>query len=217
MTVDEAGRRRRERSPRGGGEALRGDVLEAVARLLDRQEDNPDLGLSLREVARETGIAAQSLYLHFDRRESLAGAAAEDGYARLVAAMRDADAGAAGRGAPAAERLRAQAHCFREFAVGHRGLFRLMFGRDVSRLDPALSGHPAGALWEQWFGAVRACEAEGLHWPAGAEQTALYLWSALLGHFALVSMTFPGHNRVPPGDFIDRTVDTLLAAATRRA
>ncbi|RSM45803.1 TetR/AcrR family transcriptional regulator [Amycolatopsis balhimycina DSM 5908] len=205
---------RRSRSPRGQGERLRAEILGAVARLLDEQVRHPDLSLSLREVARETGIATQSVYLHFASKESLAWAVAADGYDRLVAAMREAERTTAGS---AADRLRVQAHVFWRFAKDNRGVFRLMFGHDLTRLDPDdAQKHPGGLLWHQWIDAVRACEAEGHVRPEEAEQVALHLWSGLLGRFALWSTTFGRDDAADPAAFTDYLVDRTLAGSTTK-
>ena len=197
----------RPRSPRGQGERLRAEILEAVARLLDERVRHPDLALSLREVARETGIATQSMYLHFPSKEALAWAAAADGYQRLVAAMREAADRTEG---DAADRLRAQGHAFWEFSLANRGVIRLMFGHDVSRLDPDKPEHPGAVLWYQWLDAVHACEAEGRDFPGGAEMAAISLWSALLGRFALWSTTFGHTDPASMRAFTDHTIDRIL-------
>ena len=203
---------RRSRSPRGQGERLRAEILGAVARLLDEQVRRPDLSLSLREVARETGIATQSVYLHFASKESLAWAVAVDGYDRLVAAMREAERATPGS---AADRLRVQAHVFWRFAEDNRGVFRLMFGHDVTQLDPdAAPEHPGALLWHQWVDAVRACEAEGRVRPEEVEHVARHLWSALLGRFALWSTTFGRDGTADPAEFTDYLVDRILAGGT---
>ncbi|MGW5690141.1 TetR/AcrR family transcriptional regulator, partial [Streptomyces asiaticus] len=128
MNEDTATDTTRRRNPRGQGDRLRAEILAAVARLLDQKLSGNPLPVSLREVAREVGIAAQSMYLHFADKDQLARAVAEDGYQRVVAAMRDADTQAAAQGADAGERLRAQAHAFCTFARTERGVIRLMFG-----------------------------------------------------------------------------------------
>lgn len=206
--ADTAVENQRARSPRGQGERLRGEILTAVARLLDQQVRHPDLNLSLREVARETGIATQSVYLHFESKEALAWSVAADGYDRLIAAMREADHAESGA---ASDRLRAQAHAFWRFAHDNRGLFRLMFGHDISRLDPNTAEHPGSRLWQQWLEAVRACEDEGRAWPAGAERTAEQLWSALLGRFALWSTTFGQTDFDSLREFTDHLLDRIGA------
>ncbi|WP_329061628.1 TetR/AcrR family transcriptional regulator [Amycolatopsis sp. NBC_01480] len=193
---------------------MRAEILAAVAHLLDEQVRRPDLNLSLREVARETGIATQSVYLHFASKESLAWATAADGYGRLVEAMREAERTTPGS---AADRLRAQAHVFWRFAEDNRGVFRLMFGHDVTRLDPdEAQQHPGGRLWRQWIDAVRACGAEGHIRPADTEQIALHLWSGLLGRFALWSTTFGRHDTADPAEFTDYLIDRLLDGSTTK-
>ncbi|GAA3370356.1 hypothetical protein GCM10017744_093780 [Streptomyces antimycoticus] len=215
MNEDTATDTTRRRNPRGQGDRLRAEILAAVARLLDRKLTENPLPVSLREVAREVGIAAQSMYLHFADKDQLARAVAEDGYQRVVAAMREADAQAADHGADAGERLRAQANAFCTFARTERGVIRLMFGHNASTFGEPGQTHPARLLWQQWLDAIHACEEEGLRWPDGAEQTAILLWSALFGRFALWTSTFGRHNAQELTTFVDRTVDTLLRDAHR--
>ncbi|BBJ46728.1 hypothetical protein SSPO_094460 [Streptomyces antimycoticus] len=215
MNEDTATDTTRRRNPRGQGDRLRAEILAAVARLLDRKLTENPLPVSLREVAREVGIAAQSMYLHFADKDQLARAVAEDGYQRVVAAMREADAQAADHGADAGERLRAQANAFCTFARTERGVIRLMFGHNASSFGEPGQTHPARLLWQQWLDAIHACEEEGLRWPDGAEQTAILLWSALFGRFALWTSTFGRHDAQELTTFVDRTVDTLLRDAHR--
>jgi AcrR family transcriptional regulator len=58
----------RKRNPRGQGERLRDDIIEAASRLLADPAAPP---LTLRAVAREVGVAATSVYLHFDSIDTL--------------------------------------------------------------------------------------------------------------------------------------------------
>ncbi|MFI6792032.1 TetR/AcrR family transcriptional regulator [Nonomuraea sp. NPDC050383] len=213
MSQDTSDTTTRRRNPRGQGDRLRAEILAAVARLLDRELTETALPVSLREVAREVGIAAQSLYLHFADKDQLAQAVAEDGYQRVVAAMRDADSQAAARGADAGERLRVQANAFCDFARAERGVTRLMFGHDSSRFAQPTEVHPARLLWQQWLDAVHACEEEGLHWPDGAEHTAMLIWSAIFGRFALWTSAFGQHDPQALTNFVDRVVSTVLRDA----
>ena len=58
-----AGRRQRQRARRGQGDRLRTEIVDAASRML---AESGEVGeLSLRAVAREVGIAATSIYLHF--------------------------------------------------------------------------------------------------------------------------------------------------------
>src|SRR5438105_9657096 len=71
----------RQRNPRGQGERLRDDIIEAASSLLADPSSPP---LTLRAVAREVGVAATSVYLHFDNIESLILAVAERRFGELV-------------------------------------------------------------------------------------------------------------------------------------
>src|SRR5712691_6873497 len=73
--------RARQRNPRGQGERLRDDIIEAASRLLADPAAPP---LTLRAVAREVGVAATSVYLHFDDIESLVLAVADRRFGELV-------------------------------------------------------------------------------------------------------------------------------------
>jgi AcrR family transcriptional regulator len=201
----------RTRNPRGRGEQLRNEILAAVAALLDERIAEPDLNLSLREVARATGIATQSMYLHFPDKNALAWAVAADGFSRLLGAMQAADQAVSGG---AADRLRAQAHAFVEFAESNRGVFRLMFGQDTSRFDAPHHRHPGADLWPQWLLATKAVEAEGGQWPHGPEIAAQHLWSALLGRFSLWSTTFASDTTTSLTEYANYLVDELVAQAT---
>src|SRR5215469_8594971 len=71
----------RQRNPRGQGERLRDDIVEAASRLLADPAAPP---LTLRAVAREAGVAATSVYLHFDDIQSLILAVADRRFGELV-------------------------------------------------------------------------------------------------------------------------------------
>ena len=71
----------RQRNPRGQGERLRDDIIEAASRLLADPAAPP---LTLRAVAREAGVAATSVYLHFDDIEELVLAVADRRFGELV-------------------------------------------------------------------------------------------------------------------------------------
>src|SRR3954465_14240883 len=84
---------RRGRNPRGQGERLREDIVGAALRLLDEHGD--DQALSMRAVAREVGVAATSVYIHFADRDALVLAALERFHRELLEAVDRAETGAA--------------------------------------------------------------------------------------------------------------------------
>ena len=131
----------RSRNARGEGQRLRGEIIDAAARLLAEQ---PAEGLSLRAVAREVGVSAQSLYLHFADRHALMWAVQEHLFAELVGATHAAAATAQG-----ADRLRAWCNAYCRFGLERPGHYRVLFESWVAeKVDVPLSqlpGHPLHA------------------------------------------------------------------------
>src|SRR6516225_10780990 len=117
MAVNQA---RRQRNPRGQGERLRDDIIEAASRLLADPAAPP---LSLRAVAREVGVAATSVYLHFDDIESLVRAVASRRFTDLIRAQ---DAARADLDDPC-DRLRAACLMYCEFGLAHPGHYQVTF------------------------------------------------------------------------------------------
>lgn len=145
---------RRTPSRRGEGAVLRQEILAAAARMLTESGREGDL--SLRAVAREVGIAAPSVYLHFKDRAELVSAVTRRAYERLVAELRQARNDAGAEGPRAALRAMAQHYC--RFAVDHPELYRLMFG--IERMPASRDDLPHHPLWlvkEIWTEAVSAC------------------------------------------------------------
>ncbi|POX37469.1 TetR/AcrR family transcriptional regulator [Streptomyces sp. Ru73] len=181
------GFKRRTPSRWGEGEALKREILAAAARMLTESGREGDL--SLRAVAREVGIAAPSIYLHFKDRAELVSTVTERAYARLVAELRDAAEQAGGDGPRAALRAMAQRYC--RYAVDNPKLYRLMFGierMEVSRDE--LAHHPLWTVYEAWVGAVAACR-DGRSGTAEDERVAKLLWFSLHGIVAMaVAMPF---------------------------
>ena len=79
------GERTRERSPQGEGARLRDELIAAAGRLLAADGDVDSL--SLRGVAREAGVAAPSVYLHFASKEALLRAVVDAHFAALQQAI----------------------------------------------------------------------------------------------------------------------------------
>ncbi|WP_329047432.1 TetR/AcrR family transcriptional regulator [Amycolatopsis sp. NBC_01488] len=72
----------RARSRRGEGDRLKADVLAAVNRLLAEWGDHEKL--TMRAVAKEVGVAAPTIYLHFADKTELVWAALADKYEQLA-------------------------------------------------------------------------------------------------------------------------------------
>lgn len=128
MAAQQTAPRERRRNPRGQGERLRTELLDAAAEILAR--DGNARGLSLSSVARAVGIAATSVYLHFPDIDQLKHALVDRGYSEMNARRAEATAALTDPGTIVLTRWRTYAH----FAIDNPGLYRLMFG---SELPPA--------------------------------------------------------------------------------
>ncbi|HEX6979802.1 MAG TPA: TetR/AcrR family transcriptional regulator [Alphaproteobacteria bacterium] len=154
---------------------MRRALLAAAARLL---EAHGPAALSLREVARATGVSQTAPYRHFADKEALLAALAADGFAELLRRMTEA---AAGADAPP-ERLQALGRGYVDFALAHPHVFRLMFGPEIPdrRAHPALFAAAAAA--EAQLGAAIAACRRGMPRDAADERTALVAaWSLVHG------------------------------------
>ncbi|WP_280835216.1 TetR/AcrR family transcriptional regulator [Mycolicibacterium frederiksbergense] len=73
----------RQRNVRGQGALLREEIVSAAIRVIDIVQNEGDV--SLRSIAREAGIAAPSVYAHFEDRDSVLDAVAEASWTQVRA------------------------------------------------------------------------------------------------------------------------------------
>ena len=171
----------RERNARGEGNLLRAEILSAVDRLVGDEHRIGPKWLSLREAAREAGVAAPSIYPHFANKDQLIESAITNGFDMLVEAMRSAARNASEQGATSTDALTAQARAYCQFADSHRGFFRLMFN-----LGPPIDENlGAAALFAQWVGATSELYARRAQTTASHKELALLIWSAVHGRITL--------------------------------
>jgi AcrR family transcriptional regulator len=105
---------------------LRDALIEAALAL---EPQHGALGISLREVARRVGVTHAAAYHHFASKEALVLAVADDGYARLLAAIREPELPAPFTAQMAALfRVIAAGVEYVRFAVDHPSHFRFMYG-----------------------------------------------------------------------------------------
>ncbi len=119
------------RRPRDGG--LRRELIDAALALV---QVSGTRGLSLREVARRAGVSHSAPYRHFENKEALVAAVAEQGFRTLQQRVMD---GLASAPADSVRRFEAVGVAYVEFAARHPAHFRVMFGPDV----PDASEHPS--------------------------------------------------------------------------
>ncbi|MEH3148354.1 MAG: helix-turn-helix domain containing protein [Methylobacterium frigidaeris] len=149
-------------------------TLLAAAR--DLLETGGVEAVTLREAARLAGVSHNAPYRHFPSRDALLAAVAAEGFEAL---RRTLDAAAAAEPTAA---LTAQGRAYLRFAVGHRPLFRLMFGAVLeSAAHPDLAA-AAGLA----FAALRQVVA-GAAPERAVEREALRAWALVHGLAHLVA------------------------------
>jgi AcrR family transcriptional regulator len=167
--------------------------------------------LSLRSLAREVGIAATSIYLHFNDLGELRAALVQRCFEQLT----DAAAAAASGSAKPANALRARCRAYCRFAVSHPNLYQLMFG---APLPPAPGGDPAATpgrrAFENLVIAVDRCLRAGL---AGGHddpfRLASLIWTAEHG-IAMARISRPTFPWAPLDDLVNEMVDRLMGFRT---
>jgi len=165
----------RQRNPRGQGERLRDDIIEAASRLLADPAAPP---LTLRAVAREVGVAATSVYLHFDDIESLTLAVVNHLFAELIRRQDEITE------TDPRQRALAGALVYCEFGLAAPGHYQLMFATPLPLPDYTPEHFPGWKAFQQLIERVAACIGTGPDDPR-AFFTAQLVWQQLHGLVSL--------------------------------
>lgn len=166
----------RSRSPRGQGDQLRDELLDAAEQLL--AETGDERAVTVRDVVERVGVTPPTLYRHFDDKQQLIREAVGRRFAALGMAI--------GRGAtPAAEAgdaagaLRGGCLGYLDWARDEPGGYALLFtARRDSRVGDAPSDTQA---FEALTGGITACQQAGVADPGDPQQLALLVWAGLHG------------------------------------
>jgi AcrR family transcriptional regulator len=140
--------RSRQRNPRGQGERLRDGIIEAASRLLADPGAPP---LTLRAVAREVGVAATSVYLHFDDIESLTLAVVNHLFDELIRRQDQITE------TDPRQRVLAGALVYCEFGLASPGHYQLMFARPLPLPEYTPEHFPGWKSFQQLISRVAAC------------------------------------------------------------
>lgn len=187
---------RRPAAKRGQGDKLRDDIIEVTERLLE--ETGEPSRLSLRRIAREVGVTATSIYLHFDSLDALIATVKVQSFDKLTGELECA--ASAGNGDTAGQ-VRAFAKAYVDHGLKHPGLYQAWFTSEMS----APPAHSMQAyIGESTFTLVRDRFASTI----GREDADLFtvqLWCALHGVVMLRTNrpTFPWPD-------LDRQLDDLV-------
>jgi AcrR family transcriptional regulator len=198
----------RQRNPRGQGARLRDDIIEAASRLLANPAAPP---LTLRAVAREAGVAATSVYLHFADIESLVLAVAERRFGELVrlqGEVRDENS-------DPCQQVRAGCLAYCEFGLAHQGHYQVMFANPLPMpADMPPEEFPGIVAFRRLIDSVADCL--GVE-PADEQafSTALLIWQQMHGIVSL-RISRPRFPWPPLAETVSEAVDRLLAGARGR-
>ena len=169
----------RPRLPKGSGDLLRDQIIDAATELILASEDAK--APSTREVTRALGITAPSLYRHFADKEELLAAVCAKYYRQLGQAMRDAT-----RGLPTAlERLHALGMAYVRFAVQTPLMYRVATDtapRQPSEFDETL----VNSAFVHLQHTVQELIDEAFFPPTDSLGPALQLWAAAHGVASLL-------------------------------
>jgi AcrR family transcriptional regulator len=198
---------RRPRASRGDGDRLRGEIVEATSRLLARM--GSDETLSLRAVAREVGVSAPSVYLHFRDKETLLLAVAADLFGEL---QRCLDEAAASAGDDPVAALLARARAYVTWGLTNPGHYKVLYEGALLRriVDPGQPAFGRPALLALVADLERAAGAGRLTLPEDPERTARLLWQAVHGVTSL-RINKPG----VAWDEAERDAETLVRTVLR--
>jgi AcrR family transcriptional regulator len=194
----------RQRNPRGQGARLRDEIIEAASRLLANPAAPP---LTLRAVAREAGVAATSVYLHFADIESLTLAVAEHRFGELVRLQDEAH----DESSDPCQQVRAGCLAYCEFGLAHQGHYQVMFANPLPLpADMPTEAYPGIVAFRRVIDAVARCL--GVE-PADDQAflTAMLLWQQLHGLVSL-RISRPRFPWPPLAETVTEAVDRLLAA-----
>ncbi|KUI14112.1 TetR family transcriptional regulator [Mycobacterium sp. GA-1285] len=201
---------KRRRAPRGSGEQLRDEILDATTDLLLEAGNVKEV--SIRSVAQRVGVTPPSIYLHFADKDALLDAVCARYFEKL-----DEEMQSVASGQPSTiEVLRAQGLAYVRFAMKTPELYRIATmgeSRPGSDVDVALNS----SAFVHLRAAVEGLMAEGIYPPGDSTATALELMTVAHGVAAmLISKPYLPWGDVE--DFADRVLTAVcLGHITRGA
>lgn len=201
-----AGPPRRRRAPRGQGQRLREEILDAAEQLLRQTGDQE--AVSVKAVADAVGVSPPAIYLHFADKLELIFAVCQRHFATLDVVLREA---AAGAGDPL-ESLRRRGRAYVQFGIDHPEEYRILFMMRPTASPPdwqygRLLESP---LYLDLLDVVQAGLDDGVISPEPAPLIAFTLWASVHG---LTSLLIAKPDLFLPhrGAMVDYLLNTLVA------
>jgi AcrR family transcriptional regulator len=194
----------RKRNPRGQGDRLREDIVVAASAMLADPAAPP---LTLRGVARAVGVAATSVYLHFNDVESLVLEVARRAFGELRAAQ---DAAMDEVTTPC-ERLRVGALAYCDWGMANPGHYQWMFANPLRISASTWDNLPGRPLFASLVATIAACLGRPDDDPE-CTLTAQLLWHLLHGMVSLrIARPFLPWPPIP--DTVDAAISRLVLPA----
>jgi AcrR family transcriptional regulator len=212
--------RKRQRNARGQGARLTEEIVAGALALIE--ESGSVEGVTLRAVARRVGIAAPSIYAHFEDRDAIIIAVVLQVFDELATQIRDSRDAA---GADPADRLVAGCAAYLDFGLAHPARYGVLFsGRNPGAEEhctPVEVGPDGMPILE--YGAdsfalladgITECVAAGVSASTDLTGDAIAVWIALHGAVSLRTAlsSFPWPD---PDEFIRHHVLTLAGVTPR--
>lgn len=198
-----AATKKRASNARGSGVRLREEIVAAATAILDVAGE--DEALSLRAVAREVGVAATSVYLHFADRDALLEEVMHTSFEQLMsssAAAEDAADTPMGK-------LRARLLAFAAWARTHRGLYKFLHESSLhTRRDLSFLRRGGAEITEA---VRRVLAAQATPSPRAAETIAFDVRTAVHGMLAM-RLNQPYFEHPPFEEQLDRFLAVLVGA-----
>jgi len=169
----------RQRNPRGTGDRLRDELIDAAVRVLAARGDTERL--SIRAVAAEAQVSPPAVYRHFPDRRGLVRAAVESCFDRFQTQLTQAEHGAA----TPLEALRRRCQAYVAFGTGQPHLYRVMFG--AWSAGPKALGtygrrpHPGATAFTDLIASIQRCLNAGAQTRRPSPFLAFQLWALLHG------------------------------------
>lgn len=167
---------------------LRAALIEAAREIVER---DGAAALSLRGVARATGVSAMAPYHHFKDRAALVASVAAEGFDRLYS---DKMAALAASGGDPAQRIIAGSIAYVRFVLEHPELYRLMKSPELADRDAhpglaAAAARPGASLQAMLSELAVAGRLHGI----GAGEAGQILWALVHGIGTLAVDSYLGN------------------------
>ena len=173
----------RKRNPRGEGLRLRQEIVQAATKILNKGGSAESV--SLRDIARQVGISAPSIYTHFADRDSILLAVVQEAFAELKTRLETVQ-GQTGLEADPTASLLAICNAYLEFALASPQRYRILFGGvwNAAEAQQAIGDEATGMgqdVLELVVQAIRRCVTAGQSSSTDPIADDSALWVALHG------------------------------------